>query len=91
MKPTIKANEGTLAEFFQDFKKIYERFGVEVIGFWDNLYDPLETYLITAYRDADHYAEIVNKMRKDSTYRSLSEDLLMLRESIEEVSLKSIM
>lgn len=90
MKPTIKANERTLAEFFHDFKKVYERFGVDVIGFWENLYDPFETYLITAYRDADHYAEIVNKMRKDSTYSSLSKDLLRLRESIEEVSLRSI-
>jgi hypothetical protein len=89
MKPT-KIDERTIAKLFKDFKGIYERFGVEVIGFWENLYDPLEAFLITAYRNADHYAETVNKMRKDSTYRSLSEDLLKLRESIEEVSLKSL-
>jgi hypothetical protein len=88
MKPSI--DEKQFAELFKEFKKIYDRFGVMVVGFWENLFNPHETYLITAYRDADHYAETVNKMRKDSTYRSLSEDLLMLRESIEEVSLKSI-
>lgn len=40
---------------------------------YDPLFDPFETYLITVYNDADHYAETVNKMKKDPTYRSLSE------------------
>jgi hypothetical protein len=88
MKPSI--DDIAFVALLNDFKKVYERFGVEVIGFWKNLYDPLETFLITAYRDADHYAETVNEMRKDTTYRSLSKNLLMRRESIEELSLKSI-
>ena len=70
------------------FQEIYDRYGVKVIGAWENIEDPDEGYLITAYRDNAHYEETVAKMRVDPQYIELTKDLQESRESIESVTLK---
>ena len=92
-KERIRANKRPDDEEYkrltQGFQEIYERYGVKVIGAWENIEEPNEGYLITAYRDNAHYEEAVTKMRTDSQYIALTKELKDSRESIESVTLKT--
>ena len=84
----IKDSE--MARVFKGFQDIYEEYGVKVVGAWNNADDPLEGYLITAYRDEAHYEEAVAKMRDNERYRELSLELQDSRESVKVVTLTTI-
>jgi hypothetical protein len=75
---------------FSGFLEIYDKYGVKVIGRWENEDDSLEHYLITYYRDKDHYQTATTKMRTDPKYVKLSKDLQDTRESIKVVNLKKL-
>jgi hypothetical protein len=75
---------------FKGFQEIYQEYGVKVIGAWDNADDPLERYLITAYKDASHYEEAVGKMRVNKRYQELSEERKAARETVKVVTLTTI-
>jgi hypothetical protein len=77
-----------MERIFLGFQEIYEKNGVKVIGAWENENDSLEYYLITCYRDNDHYQSATTKMRTDPEYVKLSKDLQDTRESIKVVNLK---
>ena len=53
-----------MERIFTGFQENYKKNGVKVIGAWENEDDSLEYYLITAYRDNDHYQSATTKMRK---------------------------
>jgi hypothetical protein len=59
---------------YQGFQEIYRKYGVKIIGAWENVDDPQEGYLITAYRDNAHYVEAVAKMRADPKYMELTKE-----------------
>ena len=84
----IKDNE--MERVFKGFQEIYDEYGIKVIGAWNNLDDPQEGYLITAYRDAAHYEEAVAKMRVNERYQMLSKELQDSRESVKVVTLKTL-
>ncbi|MFC1803735.1 hypothetical protein ACFL0D_07205 [Thermoproteota archaeon] len=86
-----KRLEGSEMErIFRGFQEIYEKNGVNVIGAWENEDDSLEYYLITHYRDNDHYQNATTKMRTDPEYVKLSKVLQDARESIKVVNLKKL-
>ncbi len=67
-RPAVKDME----RIYKGFQEIYEKYGVNVIGAWENIDDPNDAYLITAYRDNAHYKETVAKMRDDPNYKELT-------------------
>jgi hypothetical protein len=83
-----RLQDGEMERIFKGFQEIYEKKGVKVIGAWENEDDSLEYYLITSYRDNDHYQSATKSMRTDPEYVKLSKDLEDARESIRVVNLK---
>ncbi len=77
-----------MERIFKGFQEIYEKNGVKVIGAWENEDDSLEYYLITCYRDNDHYQRATTRMRMDPKYVKLSEELEATRESVKVITLK---
>jgi hypothetical protein len=89
-KPESQLADSELDRVFKSFQEIYEEYGVKVIGAWNNADDPLEGYLITAYKDEAHYEEAVAKMRVNKRYQELSEELQDSRESVKVVTLTTM-
>ncbi len=85
-----KLLDSDMERVFKGFQEIYQEYGVKVIGGWDNADDPLERYLITAYKDAAHYEETVAKMRGNKRYQELSKERQASREIVKVVTLTSI-
>ena len=87
-KPGEKPSDNDMERVFKGFQEIYKRYGVTVIGAWENVVEPFESYLITAYQDQSHYEETVAKMQVDPEYAKLSEELQGARQSMKSVTLK---
>ena len=79
-----------MERIFKGFQEIYEKNGVKVIGAWENEDDSLEYYLITCYRDNDHFQSATTRMRMDPVYVKLSEELEGTRESVKVFTLKPL-
>jgi hypothetical protein len=88
--PEDKLSDSDMERVFKGFQEIYKEYGVKVIGAWDNADDPLERYLITAFKDASHYEEAVGKMRVNKRYQELSEERKAARETVKVVTLTTI-
>ena len=89
-KPGEQLKDSEMERVFKGFQEVYGEYGVKVIGAWNNADDPLEGYLITAYRDVAHYEEAVAKMRVNKRYQELSEELQDSRETVKVVTLKTL-
>jgi len=76
-------NEKT--DFFFD---LYKEHGVEVVGSYKNVDNDMEFYLITAYRDEDHYKEFVSMAANHPKYKELTEEIKDKRTSVEMVTLE---
>jgi hypothetical protein len=85
-----RLEDNEMERIFKGFQEIYEKNGVNVIGAWENEDDSLEYYLLTCYRDNDHYKSAVAQMRTDPEYVKLSKALQDARESIKVVNLKKL-
>jgi hypothetical protein len=85
-----RLDDSEMERIFRGFQEIYEKNGVKVIGAWEDEDDSLEYYLITQYRDNDHYQSATKRMRTDPVYVKLSKDLQDARESIKVVNLKKL-
>ncbi|MFQ5819662.1 MAG: hypothetical protein ACE5I5_06720 [Candidatus Heimdallarchaeota archaeon] len=77
-------------ERFKEFQKIYKEHGVKVIGGWQNVNDPQETWFMTAYRDKAHFDEALAKMQADPKYMEMSKKLQEARDSIEVTTLELV-
>lgn len=86
-KPDRKGSDRDTERVFKRFQEIYKQHGIEVIGAWTNKDDPLEGYLITAYKDQAHYEDAVAKMRVNKTYQELSKEIQGTRESTRVITL----
>jgi hypothetical protein len=86
--PEHKLSDSEMERSFKAFQEIYKKYGVKVIGAWENLEDPLENYLITAYNDVTHYEETVAKMGMDETYQKVTEEGKDSREVVKVVTMK---
>lgn len=69
------------------FNEIYAKHDVTVVGQWFNADNKKEAYLITGYKDKDHYDRFVAATKNDETYQTLSKELGKDRESVELVNL----
>ncbi len=89
----IKSNKHTQEDIdrAQEFGKLYDKYGVHVVGAWVNEEDETEVYLITRYNDAAHYEETVGKLRADPKYVELTEAEQASRSSTEVRTLKLFM
>lgn len=70
------------------FAELYEEYGVELIGVWKNKKNPLEKYMLTKYRDEDHYQEFINAVRAIPEYIEMTQQVNKVRLSNEIVDLE---
>ena len=89
-KAEAKLPDSDMERIFKGFQESYQEYGVNIVGAWENTDDPLDTYLITAYRDEAHYEDTVAKMRVNERYQTLSKELGETRESVKAVTLKTL-
>jgi hypothetical protein len=82
--PVGQANSN---KFVDEFKKIYDKNDVEVVGVWINADDPHEQYFMTGYKDEAHYKEFLEKANANPEYQEMTEDINEDRESIEVLTL----
>ena len=75
-------------QVFEEFNKIYQEHGVNVIGVWKNKDDSQELFFMTAYDSEDHYLDFVEEMKTNEKYQSMSQELGASRESIEVFALE---
>jgi hypothetical protein len=85
--PEKKVSDTDMERVFKGFQEIYKQYGVKVTGGWRNKDDPLEGYLITAYKDQAHYEDAVAKMRANKTYQELSQEIKGSREGTRVITL----
>ncbi len=86
--PDDKIPDEEMKRIFKGFQEIYKEYDVKVIGAWENIENPLESYLITAYKDETHYKEAVAKMRANERYQKLTEERRAARETVEVKTLR---
>lgn len=82
-------SEAKMIEYINAFDKIYAENEISVVGTWYNVDDQSETYLITAFRDEQHYADFVEKMKTHDDYQRMSKEMEPDRLSIEAATLSS--
>lgn len=85
------SSESNSYKLLNDFKKLYNKHNVKVVGLWVNTEDPHEQYFMTAYKNESHYKKFVESMREDPTYQEMSSKIENDRESIEVVTLKPVL
>jgi hypothetical protein len=77
-------------DLFEEFKKLYQKHNVKVVGEWQSADDPKEYYFMMAYYDEDHYRNFVNTMKENEQYQEMSKILAADRESIEVTTLLNV-
>lgn len=77
-----------IERMYKGFQEIYVKYGVKVIGAWENIDNPDVGYLITAYRSIAHYEETVTKMQADPKYMELTQEWQKNFETIKVVTMK---
>lgn len=73
------------------FENLYEKYKVDIVGFWVNADDENELYYISKYEDEDDYKKKVESLRKDAEYVRLTKKLEEVRTSIETTKLLPMM
>lgn len=69
------------------FSKLYDAHGVELIGVFVNKDNPLEYYMITKYRDEDHFQSFIATVRELPEYQKMTQRVSDVRISAEAVTL----
>ena len=77
-----------ILDYINVFDKIYAENAVNVIGSWYNADDETETYFITAFRNEQHYADFVEKMKTHEDYQRMTLEMEPDRLSIQGTTLR---
>ena len=77
-------------DLFEEFKKLYQKHDVKVIGEWQSADDPKVYYFMLAYYDENHYRNFVGAMKENDKYQEMSKTLAADRESIEVTTLLNV-
>ncbi|MHA2462812.1 MAG: NIPSNAP family protein [Candidatus Thorarchaeota archaeon] len=74
---------GKVDELRMKFERLYEKYKIDILGFWTVEDDDSEAYYISKYDSEDDYKTKVDLLRKDSEYQRLGEELKETRLSTE--------
>ena len=69
------------------FVELYQENGVELMGVWKNKNNPLEYYMLTKYRDQDHYDEFISTIKSNEEYLRMTQKVSEVRLSSEIIDL----
>ncbi|MHA2029810.1 MAG: hypothetical protein ACW99Q_10495 [Candidatus Kariarchaeaceae archaeon] len=60
-------------------KDLYYQHGVFTIGYWQNVDDPMEEYVLNVYQDENHYNAFTKKMKSNDFYNDLLQYIEKIR------------
>ena len=58
-----------LATLSEGFSEIYEKHGIDIVGYWQSEEEPTIHYLMTQYADKTDYDTKVKKLQNDERYK----------------------
>ena len=87
-KTKSPADQSRGIELYNEFKEIYEKHEVKVLGVWLNIDNANEVYFMTAFKNQEHYNTFIESMKENDQYQKMSQELAEERESIEVKNLK---
>lgn len=87
-KTKSSADQSRGVELYNEFKEIYEKHEVKVLGVWLNIDNANEVYFMTAFKNQEHYSKFIESMKENDRYQKMSQELAEERESIEVKNLK---
>ncbi|MHA2501800.1 MAG: hypothetical protein ACXAE3_02840 [Candidatus Kariarchaeaceae archaeon] len=70
------------------FSKLYKQHDVKLIGVFRNRDNPLEYYMMTAYRDETHFREFIDTVKQIPEYTEMTRRVSEVRLSNEVTSLE---
>jgi hypothetical protein len=85
MKPEIV---GKLDAFMKKFQGLYEKYEIDMIGYWSAEGDECDQYLLYQYDSEEDYNTKAGLLQEDSDYLALREEISEYRLSIEEIRLE---
>ncbi|MHA2143712.1 MAG: hypothetical protein ACXADC_07270 [Candidatus Thorarchaeota archaeon] len=71
----------------EKFENLYEKYKIDMVGFWSVEGNESENYLLYKYDNEEDYETKVGLLQKDSEYLALREEIQETRLSIEEIRL----
>ncbi len=68
-----------MTELRNEFRKIYDDHGIEVIGRWRDASDPTVSFYMVKYKDEEEYKKKVDELHHDERYLQLTSKLNKIR------------
>jgi hypothetical protein len=69
----------TMDEIREKFKSIYEKHGIDVIGYWKGVDHPNESFYMAKYESEDDYHHKTRTLHSDEQYLRLTSQLNEIR------------
>jgi len=79
---------GKMDELREEFRKIYEQYGINVLGRWKNIEKPHESYYMVTYEDNDDYEQKIDALHEDERYLNLTSQINLIRTEFKAIKLE---
>jgi hypothetical protein len=86
-----KVKEDSVAkmdELREEFRKLYEQHGIDVIGRWKSIENPYESYYMVAYEDNEEYEQKIGVLHEDEQYLNLTSQINLIRTEFKVIRLE---
>ena len=75
-------------ELREEFRKLYEQHGIDVIGRWKSVENPHESYYMVGYDSPDDYQHKTRTLHEDELYLSLTSQINLIRTDFTAIKLE---
>ena len=75
-------------ELREEFRKLYEKHGIDVIGRWKSIENPHESYYMVTYDSHEDYQEKINELHDDEFYLNLTSQINLIRTDFKAIELE---
>ena len=72
----------------EEFRKLYEQHGIDVIGRWKSIEKPHESYYMVTYENHDEYQQKIDALHADEHYLSLTSQINLIRTDFKAIKLE---
>ena len=75
-------------ELREEFRKLYEQHGINVMGRWKSVENPHESYYMVTYENDDDYQEKIKALHEDEHYLNLTSQINLIRTEFKAIKLE---
>ena len=72
------------------FAAYYRKFGVDLIGVWQDKNNPLQFFMMTKFRDEEHHHTFTEQIKKFPEYNAMTQRINEIRIESENFTLEEI-